>query len=459
MYIDYSSFVVQSKEYQIDSLMLKLLNREQFNGSVLVAENGKVIYKKGFGKANIQESLDFTPGTLTYLASLTKQFTAMAIMMLAENKKLSYDDELSKYFSEFPPYADKVTIKILLNHTSGIPDYFSLGLVHQGLDNDKVFNSLKKIDALHFQPGDKFEYSNSGYVLLAMIIEMVSGLPYSIFLKRNIFDPLNMRCTFVYDTTKADIKQKARGYDIFGNVYEYDILTTGDGGIYSTVEDLFKWDQALYTEKIVKHSTLNEAFEASVLNDGSISNYGFGWEIIEYNGKKIVTHAGEFKGFNTFIVRQITDHNTIILLTNIGGTKRKEIKDALLDLLEGRTYTLPKLSIAREMYIKLRKSDIGHVVQFFDSVKKSNDTLYDINENEINLLGYQLLQENRINEAIEVFKKNTETFPSSSNAYKSLGESYISYGKQELAILSFKKSLEIDPKNSDLAQMMKPLVR
>ena len=239
LYSACSTSFAQSKASQIDSLMIKLYNRGQFNGSVLVAEHGDVIYKKGFGKANFKESLDYTPATPSYLASLTKQFTAMAIMMLAENKKLSYEDKLSKYFPEFPPYAVKITIRNLLNHTSGIPDYFSLGIVHPGLRNEEVLKALVKIDSLNFQPGSKFEYSNSGYVLLAMIIEKVSGLPFNIFLKINIFDPLKMDNTVVLDTSNPKIKNKALGYDVFGNDYDKDILTMGDGGIYSTVDDLY----------------------------------------------------------------------------------------------------------------------------------------------------------------------------------------------------------------------------
>jgi len=456
LYVSSASYA-QNKASQIDSLMLKLYNRGQFNGSVLVAEHGDVIYKKGFGKANFKKALDYTPATPSYLASLTKQFTAMAIMMLAENKKLSYKDKLSKYFPEFPTYAEKITIRNLLNHTSGIPDYFGLGIVHPGLRNDEVLKGLIKLDTPDFQPGEKFEYSNSGYVLLAMIVEKVSGVPFNIFLKKNIFDPLKMDNTVVLDTSNPEIKNKAHGYDIFGNDYDNDILTMGDGGIYSAVEDLFKWDQALYTEKLVKQSTLNEAFKPAVLIDGDTSYYGFGWGIVDDNGKKIVTHAGELNGFNTIFLRQTTDHNTIIFLTNIGGTKRKEIRDAIYHILDGKAYTLPKLSIAKIMYKKLNESDIASVIQFFDSVKNINDPNYEINEREINLLGYQLLYENKINEAIEVFKKNTETFPSSSNTFESLGEAYMKEGNNKLAITSFKKALEIDPKNPDALKLLKQL--
>jgi CubicO group peptidase (beta-lactamase class C family) len=459
LFTTYSTCFGQSKESQIDSLMLQLYDRGQFNGSILVAEHGELLYKKGFGKASIKESVDYTPGTQSYLASLTKQFTAMAIMFLEENNKLSYDDKLSKYFPGFPPYADKITIRNLLNHASGIPDYFSLGIVHPDLKNEEVLKALIKVDSLHFQPGNKFEYSNSGYVLLAMIVEKISGLPFQKFLKKNIFDPLGMNNTLVYDTSKPDMKIRAHGYNLFWGDYDDDILTMGDGGIFSTVEDLFKWDKALYTEKLVKQSTLSEAFKPAALNDGSISNYGFGWGILEDNSKKLVLHAGEFNGFNTFILRQLEDRYTIIFLTNIGGTKRSLIYRAIYHILEGKPYTLPKLSVAKEMYKLLNVSGTGTELQFYDSLKNINDTTYDFSESEINLLGYKLLEENKISDAIEVFKRNTEAFPTSSNTYESLGEAYMKRGDNELAITSFKKALEIDPKNSDAIQMMKQIVR
>ena len=164
--------------------MHTLTLRGQFSGSILVAEQGRIIYERGFGKADIKHNLVFTPDTPVYLASLTKQFTAMAVMMLAEQHKLSYGDPLSKYFPEFPSYAQKINIRNLLNHTSGIPDYVGIGVEHPGLTNREVLNALIRQDSPRFGPGEKFEYSNSNYVLLGLIIEKLSGEPYRVFLQK-----------------------------------------------------------------------------------------------------------------------------------------------------------------------------------------------------------------------------------------------------------------------------------
>src|SRR5437868_3646554 len=239
----------QTRASKIDVLMRSLSERGQFNGSILVAEHGRMIYERGFGKADVKRNVAFTPKTPVYLASLTKQFTAMAIMMLAERHQLSYSDPLSKYFPEFPSYAAKVTIRNLLNHTSGIPDYEGLGLARPGLTNKDVSSALIRQKSLRFPPGEKFEYSNSNYILLALIVEKVSGKPYRLFLKNNIFALLGMTHTFVYDKPRPEFAGRARGYNRFGDDSDYDLLTYGEGGIYSTVADLFKWDQALYTEK------------------------------------------------------------------------------------------------------------------------------------------------------------------------------------------------------------------
>src|SRR5215831_7597500 len=163
----------QTKSAQIDNLMRTLAQRGQFSGSILVAEQGRGLYERGLGQADRKRGIRFTADTPTYLASLTKQFTGMAVMMLAEQHKLSYTDSLSKFFPEFPPYAQKITIRQLLNHTSGMPDYVGLGLERPGLTNQDVLQALVRQDSLQFTPGQKWEYSNSGYVLLGLIIEKV----------------------------------------------------------------------------------------------------------------------------------------------------------------------------------------------------------------------------------------------------------------------------------------------
>lgn len=448
--------LAQAKASKIDALMRSLSERGQFSGSVLVAEHGRVIYERGFGKADIKRNIVFTPDSPTYLASLTKQFTAMAVMMLAEQHKLSYDDPLSKYFPEFPAYAAKITIRHLLNHTSGIPDYVGLGLERPGLTNQDVLSSLIQQGSLRFPPGEKFEYSNSGYVLLALIVEKISGQPYGLFLHEKIFAPLEMKHTFLYDKPHSGIP-RAVGYNRFDDVYDYDLLTYGEGGIYSTVADLFKWDQALYTERLVKRSTLDEAFTRGKLNDGSSVNYGFGWAIAEYSGETILAHAGRYGGFNSYIKRFPHERATIIFLTNHDFKNMSDIGNALINVLHNQTYTLPKLSIAELLYRTYRTEGLPAAVQRYRSLKQSGDATYDFSESELNELGYQLLGMNKTQDAIEILKLNAEAFPSSWNVYDSLGEAFMKNGNRELAIENYRKSLELNPKNSNAEDMLKKL--
>lgn len=437
--------------------MSELNKRGQFNGSILVARQGVVLYKKGFGKADFQNDINFKSATPCYIASLTKQFTAMAVMILAERKKLSYEDHLSDYFSQFPSYAQKITIRNLLNHTSGITDYFKLPIVHKGLTNQEVMNSLIKLDSLRFTPGDKFEYTNSGYILLAMIVEKVSGMPFHLFLRNNIFLPLHMSRTLVFDESSPAIKSRAKGYNMFEKDNDYDILTQGDGGIFSTVEDLYKWDQSLYSEALVKKETLKDAFVPPTLKDGSKSSYGFGWGVTNQNDTLIYSHAGAYGGFNTFIQRIPESRITIILLTNMEDTKRRDIRNAIMNVLLGKPYSLPKISIAKRIYPVVIKLGVQAGLNLYNSIKSKQDSVFDFDESELNILGYQLLGENKIVEAIEILKQNIKTYPKSSNANESLGEAYMKNNNKEEAIKSFERALELDPKNQDAISMMKQL--
>src|SRR3974390_193961 len=264
-----------------NKLMTTLHERGQFNGAILVAEHGDVLYRKGFGQADITTGTAFAPDTVSDIASVTKQFTAMAVMMLAERRRLGYDDLISKYIPEFSGASQlgKITVRQLLTHTSGLPDYGDLGIDDSGLNPSSLIAALLKKDAEISKPGMKYRYSNAGYALLAIVVQRVSGQRLSDFLTQEIFLPCGMNNTFVYDDRAVKRPGMAVGYDTFGQV---DVggpsSVPGDGGIYTTVDDLFKWDQALNTEKLVSQSTLAEAFTPASVEEGK-STYGFGWNV------------------------------------------------------------------------------------------------------------------------------------------------------------------------------------
>jgi CubicO group peptidase (beta-lactamase class C family) len=445
---------------EIDTLMGMLYERGQFNGSILVAKQNKIVYRKAFGKANFQTGADFTPDTPSNIGSVTKQITAMSIMILADRKKLSYDDLVSKYIPEFSDSAhfSKVTLRHLLTHTSGMPDYGDLAIDDSGLDQKELIVALLKKENTLAEPGLRYRYSNPGYVLLAIVVERVSGKRFADFLKQEIFTPVGMTSTFVYDSSGRKPALAALGYDQFGETDDgAPTAIPGDGGLYSTVDDLFKWDQSLYTDKLVRQPTLSEAFTPGKVQEGT-TIYGFGWNVVEEGGNKYLWHQGSQAGFRAFIERGLTERVTVIMLTNKGNSKRQEINAAIQNILAGKPYILPKQSGAEKLYKVIHDSGIQSALQTYDVLKNAKNADYDLGESELNTLGYQLLYgDKRLTDSIAIFKLNTREHPMSSNAFDSLGEAYWRNGNKDLAVISYQTAVKLDPTNSHAAEMLKEL--
>jgi len=442
---------------EIEHLMATLHERGQFNGSIIVALDEKPIYRKAFGEADSQSHQRFTPETISNIGSVSKQFTAMTVMILAEQNKISYDEAVSKYIPELGGPLNGITIRHLLNHTSGIPDVGDLGIDHPRLTNDEVLHRLAKPDFIVSKPGEKYRYSNANYVLLAVVVERVSGRRFADFLADKILNPLGMRNTFVYDGSPHTRKSVATAYDQFGNPAPADDLMTGSSGIYSTVDDLFKWDQALDAGRLVRQSTLAEAFTPGTVKEGT-STYGFGWNIEQKDGRKFVWHQGAAGGYRALIERQLAEKITVIILTNKGNSKRLQINDAILSILKGKPYEFPKRSIAEAMYIAIGKEGLQAAIKSYQTLRAANDASYDFSESELNSLGYQLLYgDKKVDGAIQVFKLNTIAYPKSSNVFDSLGEAYQVSGNKPLAIESYQKAIELDPTNLHALEMLKKL--
>jgi CubicO group peptidase (beta-lactamase class C family) len=292
----------------------------------MVIKDSKTIFQKGYGLATTTTKIN--EYTNFRLASLSKQFTAMCIMILKERGKLNYENSLKDIFPDFPKYGESITIKDLLNHTSGLIDYEDMIPDTQTVqvhDND-VLDMMMNIDSTYFLAGERYQYSNSAYAVLAMIIEKVSGKRYADFLKENIFDPLNMKETVAYEKGISEVKNRALGYVYRENEFvERDQSSTsavlGDGGIYCSLENYKKWDEALYTNKIVSQETLKEVFTQTLLNDKSTINYGFGWETSFINGINILEHNGTTCGFTNHVIRIPSKKLTVLILTNRFGVE------------------------------------------------------------------------------------------------------------------------------------------
>lgn len=320
---------------QVDSFFRYLHKKKGFNGTVLVTKYDQVIYKGAFGYADFSRKDTLTTQTAFQLASVSKPFTAMAIMMLKERGKLNYEDSVQQYVPDFPYQG--ITIRQLLTHRSGIPNYthFSDKLWPDrkiSLTNENVLKLMKEHQPkIHFRPNARFDYSNTGYAVLAALVEKASGMPFHNFLQKNIFEPLEMRDTFTFSQEALLNKEKiAKGYVVGKRKRSPDYLDTvlGDKGMYSTVEDLFKWDQALYTQKLVRRETLEEAFSGSGPIKKINEDYGFGWRIRQVeSGDTVVYHGGLWHGYNTYLLRNPKDHSAIIVLSNLTNGSLNYLKD------------------------------------------------------------------------------------------------------------------------------------
>lgn len=319
----------------LDSIFSYLHKRKGFNGTVLVTKYDKIIYKGAFGYADFYRRDSLSTETAFQLASVSKQFTAMAVMMLQEAGKLDYDDSVQQYLPDFPYQG--ITVRQLLTHRSGLANYtyFSDHLWPDRLKpmfNEDVLQLMRKhAPAPYHQPDKRFDYSNTGYFILASIVEKAAGMPFEEFLQKRIFEPLQMNSTFTFgDSLKAQEVQVATGHTGGRQKRTTDFLDTvlGDKGLFSTVEDLYKWDQALYTHKLVKQETLQEAFKGSRTRKKLDEDYGFGWRIRQLqNGDTIVYHAGLWHGYNTYLLRNPKDHSALIVLSNLPNGSLKFVKE------------------------------------------------------------------------------------------------------------------------------------
>lgn len=314
---------------EIEKIAGEYFTRATPGMSLLIGEKGATIFEKGFGLADIEKNIPIEPDTSFIIASITKQFTTMAVMMLKEKGLLNYDDTLNMYFPDFPEYSRTVTLRNLMTHTSGIKEYFGedfkLKPVSQGgeLTQEDILNLIKSAGDLGFKPNTRFSYCNSGYVILGAVAEKVSGLPLAEFLSDNVFKPLHMKDTMVGVSPKQDFGKLAQGYrkDESGGYKKtpFDMITIGwaDGNIVSTVQDLFKWHNALFTESLVRSETLQEAFTPHLLADGTPTEYGFGWKINTRCGIKEIWHTGGTLGYISRFSRFVDIDTAIIMLTNL----------------------------------------------------------------------------------------------------------------------------------------------
>lgn len=340
----------------IDAIFSPLDSLEAPGAAVLVVDNGKVTFRRGYGLADLRDMQPIDAKTNFRLASFSKQFTAMCIMLLVHDGKLRYDDRFTDIFPEFPAYGKSITIRNLLNHTSGLPDYEDLYVKqYPKTPEDKIpqihdaeaLNLLEQQTSGRFPAGTKWEYSNSGYVVLGLVVEKVCGKSFGEFLHERIFGPLKMKNTLAYENGKNKVSNRA-----YGHTKERDgwretdqsptSATLGDGGIYSSIDDLAKWDRALREHTLLSEAEMQPALESvhptdapAYTEDGKPVSYGFGWFVDPYHNHQRMWHDGETMGFRTTIQRFTTDKLTIIVLANRTDINPEQLALKVVDLYLG----------------------------------------------------------------------------------------------------------------------------
>lgn len=322
---------------QIETVLADYVQADQPGAAVAVIKDDELIFADGYGLAQLEPKTAIKPDTNFRLASVTKQFTALCIVMLKERGLLSYDDPISRFFPEFPEIGQQITVRHLLRHTSGVVDYEDLipeEQTEQVKDRD-VLTLLKTQEKTYFKPSTKYRYSNSGYALLALIVEKLSGQSFASFLKEHIFTPLEMQDTVAYERGISTVPRRAFGFRAQnGKFVDADQSVTsavlGDGGIYTSLVDYAKWDAAIYTDKLVSRAALDDIFTPGKLSDGTQTNYGFGWRINQRNGVWVVHHNGSTSGFGT-AVRRVPDQKlTLVILTNRADNRVHKLADELI---------------------------------------------------------------------------------------------------------------------------------
>jgi CubicO group peptidase (beta-lactamase class C family) len=337
----------------VDAFVQGLMAKHHVPGvSVGVVQDGKVVMAKGYGLANVELDVLATENSVYQLASVTKTFTATAVMLLVKDGKLSLDDKLAERLPDLPAAWEKVTVRNLLNHTSGIKSYTSVKGFEKTMRKDYTHREIIDLVAkepLEFAPGEKWDYSNTGYFLLGMLIEKASGKPYEAFMAERVFKPLGMTRTRVNDL-QAVVPNRVQGYqwdgkELKNGEYVSPSQPFAAGMLLSTVADLIKWDAALADHKVLDEPTLEQMWKPTTLAKGE-APYGFGWGVKKVNGRRVVEHGGGIPGFSTQVCRYLDDKLTVIVLSNAGGGHAGALAHGIAALLVPALKEKPAAPIA-----------------------------------------------------------------------------------------------------------------
>jgi len=358
---------IQAVQERVDALFERLIQPGSPGCALGVIKDGELIYKQGYGLANLEYDIPITPSTIFHIASMSKQFTAMAVALLVDAAKLSFDDDIRQYLPEIPDYGETITIRHLIHHTSGLRSDLIL-LISAGwrledvITNTDVLELVKMQRNLNFRPGEKFAYGGVGYLLLAELVEHVAGQSFAEFCQEQIFEPLGMINTHFQDDYLRVVKNRAYAYYPAGdNHYQNAILTcalVGGTGLYTTIEDLALWDKNFYTAQVGGQSVIEQMHQRGVLNNGEEVDYAFGLILDKYKGRKVVVHGGDGAGIHSYMMRCPKEHFSVAILGNHGALKARQLARQVADIYLGDAQADDAPAAAVPETIELEKSQL-----------------------------------------------------------------------------------------------------
>lgn len=455
---------------QIEKVFNYLESTSGFHGTVLVSKQGEILFHKAYGQSQAGMDTKNSLRTAFDVGSAIKPFTALGILLLADAGKLSLNDPLSTFFQEFP-HKD-IQLKHLLTHTSGLPDYVHNHQFESYLGKLKTESpgyEPSNMDMVDWyclpttpklsKPGEKFRYCNAGYVILASVIEKVSGQSFYGFLRKYILEAAGMKDTRFYDQIHDyEPALRASGMELsldgkqlknFGSRHISSGIY-GDGGLYSTVGDLYKFKKFLLSGKLLSDSLLEESFTPFVTSDGSICPYGYGW-IIRSEGYHqrpfTIKHGGSWEGFITACAFEPAPDHTIIILTNFSFFPPSigDLEDVISHILSGKDPGLPRLPIRDTIARIIYSQDVESAVKTYYRLKNHYPERFFFDEHQLNLLGYMLSWEGKKEDAAAILELNAREYPDYWNVYDSLGDIYAELNRTDEARKSYRKALELNP--------------
>lgn len=430
----------------IDSMIHAANANGVFNGDVLVAEHGQFIYKSSVGYADGSKTKPMKPDLLFDIGSISKEFNSSGIMILEEKGKLKLDDKISKYLSGLPEWADKIQIVHLLQYTSGLPQL--------NFNTDSAnWNALMQIKKLEFEPGSAYIYSNVDIYLQRKIIEKITGQSYESFVTGALLKHVHMQGGFIELPSASNDIAKA-----FDNNFTETVYAAKTTSLLLSGGDLYQWCRALHSYQILSKKSVDQLGKSFGNNEGSLGNVKFsGDQISEHQ------HQGSGDNYECLLYYNVTEDLAVILMTNNQNFKVNEIKDAIVSILKGQPFTIPKRSIYVDLRTKVL-NDFDKGIAFYEQIKSSQPNQYDFSSEASDLYstGKYLMRRNRFDDAIKIFNlsilvdiKNTGGM---SYAFSLIGDCYLKKGEKDLAVIYYKKAVDLDPTNKNAEGMLKEII-